>query len=151
MTDKKTLEEDLKAAMRAKDALVKRTLRGVLSAVKLEEVDKGKEINEEELIPILQREVKTRRESISDAQAAGREDIIREAEAEITVLEKYLPEPLTEGQLRALVEEAIEETGATDPQEMGKVMGAVMPKVQGRAEGKEVSQMVRSMLSDDPQ
>ena len=144
---KEKLSADLKDAMRSKDALRKRVLRLALSALKNSEIDKQGELTEDEIVKIFQKEVKERRDTIEGAQKAGREDLVREAEAEIAVLEEYLPQPFSDEELAALINETITAVGATSMREMGQVMSAVMPKIQGRAEGKTVSKMVRQLLS----
>jgi uncharacterized protein YqeY len=147
MLSKEALEADLKKAMKAGDDVRKRTLRMVLSAVKLAEVEKRGPQDEASLISILQREIKTRRESIIDAERAHRDDLIAASQAEIEVLDSYLPQRLSSDDLQSMVRKAIEETGASGPQDMGKVMKAVMPHVQGRADGKDVNELVRSLLA----
>ncbi|MEX0788207.1 MAG: GatB/YqeY domain-containing protein [Anaerolineales bacterium] len=147
MPSKEVLEADLRTAMKAGDDVRKRTLRMVLSAVKLAEVEKRGHVDEATLIAILQKEIKTRRESITDAERAHRDDIIAASQAEIDVLNSFLPQRLSQADLQTLVQKAIEETGASGPQDMGKVMKAVMPHVQGRADGKDVNELVRSLLA----
>lgn len=146
MTTKKQLEEALKEAMRSRDDVRKRTLRMVLSAIKLSEIEKGEVLENSELMAVLQKEVKSRRESITDAQRAGRSDIVDASEAEIIVLEEYLPEPLTSDQLELMAKEAIDEVGATSMREMGQVMKVLMPRLQGQATGEQASQIVRTLL-----
>jgi uncharacterized protein YqeY len=146
MVTKATLESDLKKAMRQSQRLRTSTLRMALSAIKLAEVDKQRQLSEPELTAILQKEVKSRRETIEDAERAHRPDLVEGAEAEIEILSAYLPEPLGEAELDTLVRAAIEETGATGLQDMGKVISAVMSKVGARAEGKQVSQAARRLL-----
>ena len=145
MNTKEKLTADLKDAMRARDTLRKRVLRLALASIKNAEIAKQAELSEAEVVKVLQKEVKERRDTIEGAQKAGRDDLVAEAEAEIAVLETYLPQQLSEAELEALVRETIAEVGATSMREMGKVMSAVMPKVQGRADGKAVSQMVRKL------
>lgn len=146
MVTKATLESDLKQAMRQSDRLRTSTLRMALSSVKLAEVDKQRQLNEDEITAIMQREVKSRRETIEDAQRANRPDLIQAAEAELEILGDYLPRPLSDSELEALVRAAIQETGASGPQDMGKIMGAVMGEVGARADGKRVSEMARRLL-----
>jgi len=146
MSLKTDLEAALKQAMRDKDDVRKSTLRGVLSAVKLAEVDKQDQLEEGEVLRILQKEVKSRRESIDDAKKAGRDDLIADAEAEMAILEEFLPKGLSEAEIEALVAEAISEVGASSPGDMGVVMSAAMAKVAGRADGSQVSQIVRQKL-----
>ena len=146
MNTKQQLQEALKEAMRQRDDLRKRTLRLALAAIKLAEVEHGGELDESAVLSVLQKEIKARRETIEGAQRAGRDDLIADAEAEIAVLQEFLPPPLTPEALEALVREVIAEVGATSPREMGKVMAALMPRLQGRATGKEASQVVRRLL-----
>lgn len=148
MDTQNQIEKDFKDALRAGDELRKRTLRLVLSSIKLVEVDKGESLEEGEVLAILQKEIKSRRESIADAEKAGRQDLIAETEEEISVLEGYLPQTLTQDEINSLAKEAIAEVGAESPKEMGKVMKVLMPRVQGRADGSVVSQTVRQLLTD---
>jgi uncharacterized protein YqeY len=148
MDTQKQIEKDFKDALRAGDEQRKSTLRMVLSAIKLVEVDKGGSLEEGEVLVILQKEIKSRRESIADAEKAGRSDMISDLEAEISILEGYLPQALSQEEIEALAKEAIAIEGAASLQDMGKVMKVLMPKVQGRADGSLVSQTVRQLLSD---
>jgi len=147
MLSKEALEADLRTAMKAGDDLRKRTLRMILAAIKLGEVEKRGPLDEASLTAILQREIKTRRESITDAERAHRDDLIAASQAEIDVVQSFLPQRLSADNLQSMVRKAIEETGASGPQDMGKVMKAVMPHVQGRADGKDVNELVRSLLA----
>jgi len=146
MDIKTQLANDLKDAMRSKDEVRKRTVRMALSAIKLSEIDKGSSLDESALIAIIQKEVKSRNESIADAQRAGRPDLTAASQAEIAVLEGYLPKPFTPEELEALVRQAIIEAGASSPAEMGKVMKILTPRLQGRATGAQASQLVRQLL-----
>ena len=149
MDTQKQIESDFKDAMRAEDEMRKRTLRMVLSSIKLAEVDKGETLEEPDVLAIIQKEIKSNRESIADAKRADRADIVTEAEAEIKILEAYLPQPLTQNEIEAMAQEAIAEVGAASPKEMGMVMKVLMPRVQGRADGSQVSQTVRQLLTGD--
>jgi uncharacterized protein len=146
MIIKTRLENELKDAMRAGDDLRRRTLRMVLSAIKLAEVEKGGSLEEAAILGILQKEVKTRRETVDEATHAGRPELAAAANDEISVLEEYLPKQLTDVELEILAQQAILEVGASSPTEMGNVMKVIMPRVQGRADGARVSQMVRQLL-----
>jgi uncharacterized protein YqeY len=146
MTTKVQLESDLKDAMRSKDEVRKRTLRMTLSAIRLAEIDKGKPLDEQGILSILQKEVKTRQEAITEAQHAGRPELQAEAEDEIGVLEGYLPQPFSDEELDALARQAIAEVGATSEREMGQVMKILVPRLQGRASGSQASQAVRKLL-----
>ena len=147
MLTQEGLQSDLHTAIRAKDDVRKRTLRMALTAIKLAEVEKRDSLDESELIAVLQKETKMRHEGIEESKRAQREDLIPPLESELAVLQSYLPEPLTPEELQDLAREAIAEAGATNMQEMGKVMKLLMPKVQGRADGKIVSDTVRALLT----
>jgi uncharacterized protein YqeY len=148
MLTKAKFEEELKQAMLARDDVRKRTLRMVLTAVKLAEVEKLEELDEPELLALLQKEVKTRKETIEEAERADRDDLVASTQAEIEVLEVYLPKPFTQAELESLVRECIDESGAASPSDMGKVMKIIMPRIQGRADGKAVSELVRNLLNE---
>ena len=146
MAIKSQLEQALKDAMRASDAVRKSTLRIALTAIKEAEVQKMGELEDPAILSILQKEVRSRQEAIAEAETAKRQDLIDNAKAEVKVLEEYLPKSLSEKELEEIVQAAIAEMGASTPADMGKVMKAVLPKVQGRADGGQVSQLVRSKL-----
>ena len=147
MVTKETLEEEMREALRSGDELKKRTLRMILTAIKLAEVEQREPLDESKVMGLLQKEAKARRETIADAEKAGRDDLNAEAQAELALLETYLPQALEPQELEALVRQAINETGASEPKDMGTVMKALMPQIQGRAEGKEVSDLVRKLLT----
>lgn len=149
METQKKVESDFKDAMRSGDELKKRTLRLLLSSLKLAEIDKGESLQEEEVLVIIRKEIKSRRESIADAKQAERQDIADEAELEIHMLETYLPQPLSFDEVEIMANEAILEVGASTPQDMGKVMKVLMPRIQGRADGSQVSQVVREILAGE--
>ena len=150
MIDKQKLEADLKNALRAADKIRLNTIRMVLTEIKLAEVEKMSALDEAALLAILQKQAKMRRESIEDAKKADRPDLIPALEEELSILNDYLPEPLSEDELKELVSAAIVEAGAQGPQEMGHVMKVVMPQISGRADGKVVSQLVKAMLAKAP-
>jgi uncharacterized protein YqeY len=104
-------------------------------------------LSEDEVLAVLAREVKTRRESVEAFRAGGREDLATKEEAEIAILQEFLPQPLTEDELRALVDEAIAATGAANARDLGKVMGWLAPRTRGRADGKRVSELVAQALA----
>lgn len=141
------IESDLSQAMRANDEVRKSTLRMALSAIKLAEIEKGRPLNEAESLSILHKEIKSRGESIADAETAGRPDLIERAEAEQTVLEGYLPEPLSQAELEEAARQAINEVGATSLREMGQVMKVLLPRLQGRVDAAQASQVVRGLLA----
>jgi len=146
MDTKTQLENAVKDAMRAGDELRKRTLRMTLAAIRQQEIDKGIPADEAAVQAILQKEIKSRHESIADAQKAHRPDLEAEAEAEIGVLQGFLPSQLTPEELDALAQQAVAESGATSLKEMGQVMKILMPRLQGRASGDQASQAVRRLL-----
>ncbi|MCL4561134.1 MAG: GatB/YqeY domain-containing protein [Chloroflexi bacterium] len=146
METKSRLENALKDALRSKDEVSKRTIRMALASIKLAEIDNGGSLDETATLSIIQKEIKIRREAIDEAKIASRQDLIEDNEAEITVLESYLPQQLTPAELQSLVQSVVAEVGAVSPADMGKVMKALMPRVQGKAPGDQVSQVVRQML-----
>jgi uncharacterized protein YqeY len=146
MTIKTQLNDSMKDAMKSGDEVRKRTVRMALAAVKQVEVDKRIELDDTAVINLLQKEVKNRRESLEEAKKANRADLIEANEAEIKVLEAFLPKAMPAEELRALIQAAITETGAASPADMGKVMKTVMAKVAGRAPNDMVSAAVRELL-----
>lgn len=140
------LADDLKRAMKARDAFRVSVVRMVRTAVKNAEIEKRRPLTDDEIIGVLQRERKLRRESLQAAQQAGRTDLAAEAQRELAILEEYLPEELSDEELRRMAQEAIQEVGASGKSDMGKVMAVLMPKVRGRADGGRVSEWVRQLL-----
>ena len=141
------LDQELKAAMRSNDAVRKDSLRMVLAAVQKAEKEGKHTLADDEMIGVLAKELKTRNESVETFRAGGREDLVEKEEAAIAVVSEFMPKPLAEAELRALVEQAIAETGAASPRDMGKVMGWLSPKTRGRADGKAISQLVTQLLT----
>ena len=146
MTIKTQLNDSMKDAMKTGEEVRKRTVRMALAAVKQAEVDKRIELDDTAVLNLLQKEVKNRRESLEEAKKANRADLVEANEAEIKVLEVFLPKAMPAEELRALVQAAITETGAAGPADMGKVMKLVMPKVAGRAPNDAVSTVVKELL-----
>lgn len=142
------LAEDLKQAMKDKDKVRLSVIRMVRAAMKNAEIDKQRPLNDDEILDVLNRELKQRQEALAEFEKAGRQDLSQQAQEEIRILRQYLPEPLDEEALLALIDEAIRETGATTKRDLGKVMGILMPKVKGRADGKKVNQLVQQRLGD---
>jgi len=147
MSTKEKLNEQMKDAMKSGDELRKRTIRMVLAAVKQVEVDKRTDLDDMAVSALIQKEVKNRREALEEAKKANRADLAADNEAEIKVLEEFLPKAMPAEELRALVEAAIAETGAALPSDMGKVMKVVMPKVAGRAPNDMISSTVKELLN----
>ena len=148
MALKTQLNDSMKDAMRSGDEVRKRTVRMVLAAVKQVEVDKRTELDDMAVMNLIQKEMKNRRESLEEAKKADRPDLVGANEAEIKVLEAFLPKAMPTEELRALVQAAMSETGAASPADMGKVMKAVMAKVAGRAPNDVVSATVRELLQE---
>jgi uncharacterized protein len=140
------LNEEMKQAMKSKDKLKLSVIRMVKSSVKNEEINQGKELTDDEVLTVLTRELKQRRDSLQEFEKAGREDLAADARDEINVLIQYMPEQLDEEEIRKLVSEAIQQSGASSKKDMGKVMGALMPKVKGRADGSLVNKIVQELL-----
>lgn len=145
---KEELLKELKDAMKNKDEIRKNTITMLRSAILQVEKDSQKTLNDDEIVLIISKEVKKRKDSISDYEKAGRDDIVSDLNREIEILSKYLPEQLTEEEITSLVEEAIKESGAASPRDMGKVMQIVRPKTAGKADGKVVSQIVKEKLEN---
>lgn len=143
---KKRIENDLIVAMKARNELGVSVLRFLLSAIKNLEIEKQKELTEEETIQVLQKQVKIRKESITAFTAGGREDLITKERAEIEILNKYLPQQLSSEELEKIVKETIKESNAGSG-DSGKVIGAVMVKVKGKADGNQVAEIVKKTLS----
>jgi hypothetical protein len=147
MDIKTQLTDAMKRAMKAKDDVARRTTRMALAGIKQAEVDRQTTLDDAGVMSLLQKEIKNRREAIEEARKANRPDLISDNEAEIKVLEAFLPKAIDPAELRALAQAAIEETGAAGPTEMGKVMKVLIPKVAGRAAGDQVSAAVKELLS----
>lgn len=148
MDIKTQLNDAMKEALKAHDDIRKRTVRMALAAIKQVEVDKRIVLDDAGVIPLLQKEIKNRREAIEEARKAERVDLIADNEAEIKVLEVFLPKAMNADELRLLVQSSIAETGAATQTDMGKVMKVLMPKVAGRAAGDQVSAMVKELLAN---
>lgn len=147
MDIKEKLTEAMRAAMKANDDVSRRTTRMVLAAIKLAEVEKQAALDDGAVMGLLQKEIKNRREAIEEARKANRSDLIADNEAEIKVLEAFLPKAMPVEELRQLAQAAIAETQASAPSDMGRVMKLLMPKVAGRAAGDQVSAVVKELLT----
>ncbi|ETT74356.1 GatB/YqeY domain-containing protein [Paenibacillus sp. FSL R7-0204] len=140
------LNEDMKQAMKSKDKFTLSTIRMVRSTIKYLEIDLKRTLDDNEVLDILSREIKQRKDALQEFEAAGRDELAASTKAEIEIIIKYLPEQLTEEEIKVIVQQTIQETGASSKSEMGKVMSALMPKVKGRADGKLVNQAVQQFL-----
>jgi hypothetical protein len=146
METKVNLETALKEAMKAGDEVRKRTIRMALAGIRQAEIDRQVKLDETGVLSILQKEIKTRKESIEEARKANRADLIAATEAELAVLDLFMPQAMSADELGALVDAAIAEVGAAAPSDMGKVMKVLLPNVAGRAPGDQVSAAVRQRL-----
>jgi len=147
MTLQDRIESAMRDAMRARDERRTQTLRMAMSAAHNRQIELGRPLADEDYVDVLGKQLKQRRESIEAFRAGGREAMAANEEAEAAILAEFLPEPMSEGDLEAIVRAAIAETGAASPADLGKVMGRVVPQTKGRADGKAVSDMVRRLLA----
>ena len=147
MSLRQRLEADMKDAMRAREAERRDALRYVLSAVKNAEIEKRGELTEQEEIQLIRTQVKQRQDSIEQFRKGGREDLAEREEAQVKLLEVYLPQQMSDEELAAFVQQGIAETGAQGPKDMGKVMGALTKAANGRVDGRRLSAAVRDALS----
>lgn len=148
MSLRSRMEDDLKAAMRARDSETRDAIRYVLSAVKNAEIEKRGELTEEEELKLLRSQVKQRQDSIDQFRAGGREDLVAREEAQVHVLEKYLPQQMSDEELQEFVRAGIAEIGAQGPKDMGKVMGVLSARAGGRVDGRRLSSAVRDALAN---
>lgn len=146
MTLQTRIESAMRDAMRARDQRRTSTLRMAMAAAHNRQIELGRPLTDEDMLEVLGRAVKQRRESVEQFRAGGREEMAANEVAEAEILSEFLPEQLSAAELEAIVAEAVAETGASSPADMGRVMGAVMPHVKGRADGKAVSEAVRRRL-----
>lgn len=146
---KQDLKDQLKEAMLAKDELKTSVLRFILSGITYYEINKGGagyEATDEDVMAVINKEAKQRRDSITEFEKAGRQDLVDKEKSELSILESYLPQQMSEEEVKKLVDEAVSSTGASSPSDMGKVMGALMPNVKGKADGQLVSRLVKEAL-----
>lgn len=146
MSIKDQINADLKQAMKDKDNAKRDALRGLTAAIRQVEVDKQKDLSDDEILAILQKEAKSRNETIDAFTEGGRPEDAEQERLELQIIEDYLPAQLSREELEAIVADAIAKTGASSPQDMGKVMGTVMSQVKGRADGKVINEIVREKL-----
>jgi uncharacterized protein YqeY len=147
MSLKEQLKDDMKTAMKAKDKARLTTVRLVLAAIKQQEVDKQIELNDNDVLAVLNKMVKQRRDSITQYTNAGRDELAAVEQQELDLIQTYLPQPLSDAEVAQLLDQTITETGASSKQDMGKVMSQLKPKLQGRADMSKVSGLVRARLS----
>jgi uncharacterized protein YqeY len=146
MSLKERIQQDVKDAMRAKDKPRLATIRLITAAIKQREVDERIDLDDTQVIAVLDKMVKQRRESISQFEKASRDDLIAQENSELEIIQSYLPEQLTEAEITVLIDTAMAATGAASIKDMGKVMGQLKPKLQGRADMGAVSAMIKARL-----
>lgn len=149
MTLKEKIMNDLKKSMKERDEVKIRTLRMIIASIKNWEINNLKDIDDNSIISVLLKEAKRRKEAIEEYRKANREDLVKAEEEELKIIESYLPERMSEEEIKELVLKTIEEIKATSLKDLGKVMKAIMPKIKGKADGKLVNDMVRKILGDD--
>lgn len=147
MSLKENLLSDMKVAMKEKDVLRKNTIQLVRGAILQKEKDTLNEVNEEQILDIIMQEIKKRKDAIVDFEKGNRQDLVKDANDEITVLTSYLPKQLSDDELIVIVRETITEVGATSMKDMGKIMAAITPKVKGKADNGKVSNAVKQCLA----
>jgi uncharacterized protein YqeY len=140
------LNEDMKEAMKNKDKFKLSVIRMIRSSLKNIEIDQRRELTDQDVLDVLNREVKQRKDAMQDFEKAGREDLVEQLTQEVDVILTYLPQQLTEEEIKAIVQQTIVEVGVSSKAELGKLMGALMPKTKGRADGKLVNQIVQQLL-----
>ncbi len=143
---KEKIDQDAKEALKRKDSVSLNALRMLRSEIRYKEIEKGSELSKDELLGVLSSSIKRRKDSIQQFEKGGRDDLVSLEKAELDVILRYMPRQLTEEELTQIINQAIEETQAEGPSDLGKVMKQVMPKVRGRADGKKVNQMVSACL-----
>lgn len=144
---KQRINAAVKDAMRSKDKPRLGTLRLVTAAIKQREVDERTELDDDQVLAVLEKMLKQRRDSVEQYRQGGREELAAKEEVEIAIIQEFMPEPLSEAEIAGLIEAAIAETGAASIKEMGKVMGRVKPQIQGRADMGAVSAQIKAKLS----
>jgi uncharacterized protein YqeY len=147
MTLKETLSEDMKTAMRAKDSEKLATIRLINAAIKQREVDERIELGDDQVLAVIEKMIKQRKDSITQFEAGGRQDLADKEKSEITVLAAYMPAQMSEAEVQAEVAAAVTQAGASGPQDMGKVMAVLKPKLAGRADMTAVSALVKAALT----
>ena len=144
---KETIDKDLVEAMKSKDENTLLVLRGLKSSLKNKEIEKQKDLDDTDVMGVIQSQIKSRRDSVELYEKGGRAELADKEKKEIDILQKYLPEQMSEEEIRTIVKKAIEQTGATEIKDMGKVMGSVMPETKGKADGSLISKIVKEELS----
>ena len=147
MTLKDKLMDDLKQSMKNKEQIRKSVVILIRSAIKQKEVDERVEVSEEDVLAIISKQMKQRKDALEEFKKAQREDLILQTEQEIEILTQYLPKQLTDDELESIIQEIINQIGATTMKDMGKIMGLATPKVQGKADGKRINEIAKKFLN----
>ena len=147
MTLKDKLMDDLKQSMKNKEQIRKSVVILIRSAIKQKEVDERVEVSEEDVLVIIQKQLKQRKDALEEFKKAQREDLILQTEQEIDILTQYLPKQLTDDELESIIRDIINQIGATTMKDMGKIMGLATPKVQGKADGKRINEVAKKFLN----
>ncbi|CAK8054024.1 GatB/YqeY domain-containing protein [Eupransor demetentiae] len=147
MSLKEQLQEDMKAAMKAKDKDRLTLVRGLKSAVMNEEIELNHDLTPDEELTVVSREVKQQKDSLAEFKAANRQDLVDQVQKQLDILAEYMPKQLSADEIKTIIQKAIEQTGASAPSDMGKVMGVVSGQVKGKADGKTVANEVKAMLA----
>ena len=144
---KQRITDDMKSAMKAKDTSALKAIRMILGAIKQKEVDERIELDDSAVTTVIQKMVKQRKDSISQFQAAGRDDLVANEESELAIINQYMPEQMSEAEIVAAIDAAITQTGASSMQDMGKLMGTLKGQLAGKADMGQVSGLIRAKLS----
>ncbi|MDT2847563.1 GatB/YqeY domain-containing protein [Vagococcus carniphilus] len=142
-----TLNDDIKVAMKSKDKEALAILRMIKTSIQNEQINKGEDLSPDEELTLVSREMKQRKESLSEFEKAGRNDLVEQANVGISIVARYLPEQLSDEELKSIVTEAITSVDATSMKDFGKVMGVVMPKTKGKADGQKINTLVKELIS----
>ena len=145
---KERILNDLKDAMKNKDKEKLSVIRMVKGAIQLEEIKKKKELTDDDIVGIIAKQIKTRKESIAEFEKGGRDDLIEATKAEIKILDEYMPEQMSEEEVLNVIEEAFKEVNPTSIKDMGKLMGIISPKVRGKADLGSVNKIIREKLNE---
>lgn len=142
-----TLNDDIKVAMKSKDKEALAILRMIKTSIQNEQINKGEDLSPDEELTLVSREMKQRKESLSEFEKAGRSDLVKQASFGISIVARYLPEQLSDEELKSIIIEAIASVDATSMKDFGKVMGVVMPKTKGKADGQKINALVKELIS----
>ena len=142
-----TLNDDIKVAMKSKDKEALAILRMIKTSIQNEQINKGEDLSPDEELTLVSREMKQRKESLSEFEKAGRNDLVEQANVGISIVARYLPEQLSDEELKSIIAEAIASVDATSMKDFGKVMGVVMPKTKGKADGQKINTLVKELIS----